>query len=235
MAIFGVLQLETVVQTNDKTRLDATKSFPSKEHAAITLVRIKPSAADSFITVNGTGTTTKDWFIDWQYSSAGTKTVTLEITAGAVETFTQTISVVTSADDLLFSNDAALTGYEPDILKWVRPGRNSFLDVHRAAQSLILDWLDSIRLWNRDGGKLTKADLSLTDDLTQLSTYWTLMLIFRGLSNKTDDVFAKKASDYESKVMEAKNRGRIQADLNGDAEIDATEGEDQRSYFMVRR
>ena len=40
MAIFGVIESDPVVQTNDKVRLKAMRSFISKDEAEITLVEI---------------------------------------------------------------------------------------------------------------------------------------------------------------------------------------------------
>lgn len=237
MAIFGNIELESVVQTNDKTRLNCTKSFISKDETPITLVRIKPEASGSFIQV---GTTLqKDYYLDWEYSTAGTKVVTLEITNGTptpvVTTFTSSIEVVTAATDKLLSSDQELNAVEPDVLKWIPQGRNTFLNVHRKSQQLILDWLDSIRVWRTDGTKLTKDDLSLTDDLKQLSIYITLELIYMGISNKVDDVFLAKAREYRNKSVDIKNRGRIQADFNGNGTLESSEGTDMRSFNMVRR
>lgn len=235
MAIFGNIELEAKVQTNDKTRINCSKSFVSKDNPAITLVKIKPEASGSFITVSGSPVLAKDFVLDWEYTSSGSKTVTLEITAGSVETFTKTIEVVTPSADCLYSSDSDLTAIEPDILKWIPAGRNSFLNVHRAAQGLILDWLDSIRVWRDDGTKLTKEDLKLTDDLKQLSIYTTLELIFMGISNKVDDVFLAKAREYRAKAFDVKNRGRIQADFDGNGTLEAKEGADMRSFKLVRR
>jgi hypothetical protein len=232
--IFGNIELEAVVQVSDKTRLNCTKSFVSKDESAITLVRIKPETSGSFVTV-GTNLA-KDYFLDWEYGVAGTKLVTLEITTnGAPVEFMKNITVLSSSDDKLFSGDSDLSAIEPDVLKWIPQGRNSFLNIHRASQGLILDWLDSIRIWRTDGTKLTKADLSLSDDLKQLSIYTTLELIYMGISNKVDDVFLSKAREYRSKALDIKNRGRIQADFNGDGTLETNENADMRSFNMVRR
>lgn len=236
MAIFGNIELESVVQINDKTRINCSKTFISKGSPAITLVRIKPEATGSFITVSGSPVVSKDFYLDWQYSTSGVKTVTLEVTAGgSPELFTATIEAVTATDDKLFSNDQDLMAIEPDLLKWIPSGRNSFINVHRASQKLILDWLDSIRIWRTDGTKLTKADLSLSDDLKQLSIYTTLELIYMGISNKVDDVFLAKAKEYRSKGFDVKQRGRIQADFDGSGTLTKGEGADMRSFNLIRR
>ena len=236
MAIFGNIEIESVVQVGDRTRINCAKSFISKDEELITLVRIKPESTESFIQVSGSPLLNRDFYLDWEYATAGTKTITLEITTdGAPQEFTKTMTVISVADDCLYSNDSDLTAIEPDILKWIPTGRNSFLNVHRAAQKLILDWLDSIRIWRKDGSKLQKQDLKLTDDLKQVSIYTTLELIFMGISNKTDDVFLAKAREYRSKAVDVKSRGRIQADFNANGILDQREDVDMKSFVMVRR
>lgn len=236
MAIFGNIEVESVVQVNDKTRVNCSKSFVSKDEASITLVRIRPEASEAFVQVSGSPVLSRDFYLDWEFTSAGSKTITLELTTdGLPQTFTKTITVLSSADDCLYSSDADLVAIEPDITKWIPTGRNSFLNVHRAAQGLILDWLDSIRVWRKDGSKLQKQDLKLTDDLKQVSIYTTLELIFMGISNKVDDVFLAKAREYRSKALDVKSRGRIQADFNANGTLDERENVDMKSFVMVRR
>ena len=237
MAIFGNLELEETLQVNDKTRLNGSKSYISKDEAAVTLVRIKPEASGSYIQVSGTGLTAKDWYLDWQYSTAGAKVVSIEITTnGAAQEFTKNITVLLAADDMLWSSDQDLVQIEPDILKWVRPGRNSFLDMHRKSQQEILFWLDEQRIWDVDGNRFVKADLLDNLEVKKLSIYWTLQLIFFGLSNQPDDVFMAKAKIYESKCKEAKNRGRLLIDFDKDDVLDSdVDSYEMRSMRLVRR
>lgn len=236
MAIFGYLEIESTVQVNDKTRISAIKSYVSKDNAAITLVRIKPSDADSFVNVTGSAPiNSANFFLDWQYSSAGTKTVTLEITAGSTVTETKTLIAVTSATDNLFSGDQDLTAKEPDILKWVPAGRNSWINVHRAVRDLIMDWLDAQNITRDDGTRLQPTDLKVSEEVKQLSTYWTLALIYEGITNKPDDIFRQKADKYYELVHIKKGRGRIQADLNGNGTIEAQEKLNIKSMDLVRR
>ena len=60
MAIFPHIELEDIVQVNDRTRLSAIKSFVSKDEAAVTLVEIEPESGSGFIDV--TGAKQADWF-----------------------------------------------------------------------------------------------------------------------------------------------------------------------------
>lgn len=227
--IFPLIETEPIVQVNDKTRLNCVKSYVSKDEAAITLVEIEPHSGHGFIPITGPAPiNSKNWFLDWSYETAGTKNITLRITTdGAPVTFSKSLHVVTEAADKLWSSDADLITHEPDIMNWVRPGRSSFLDYHRMAQTRILEWLDNLKVWNKDGEKFTKDDIELAiayDDLKRISVYWALELIFGGLSNKTDDVFNEKMKQYRNSRRElCGDRSRIRADYNKDGETTSNE------------
>lgn len=233
MAIFPNLELEDTVQVDDKTRLSAVKSFVSRGHAAITNVEIEPEASAGYITVFNADS--KLWYLDWQYATAGTKVVSCRVTASSNTTVTKSIIAVTAATDKLWSADTDLTAYETDILKWVNPGRNSFLNVHRKAQRLILDSFDEQRIWDEDGDRLTKDSIIETEDLKKMSTLLTLSLIFESISNKPEDVFDVKAKFYYSLYLSARERGRIRFDFDNDATQETTENVDNRSTMIFRR
>lgn len=237
--IFPVLETEDVVQVGDKTRLDASKCFISKDEADITLVEILPEAGGDYVDV--TGATSDDWFLDWVYTGA-TRTVTVTVrvtTDGSPTTLSKTISIVTAADDKLFSGDQDLVAREPDILKWVSQGRASFLNVHRAAQVKILEDLDEAGVVDVEGAKLTKAAVVDTTEVRAWSRDLTLSMIYLGLSNAVDDVFERKGKYYLGEAGKRKQRAVIRLDLNGDGEIDASaesvEGVQFKSMELVRR
>ncbi len=68
MAIFKVLELEDAVQTEDKTRLNASKTFVSKTSPAISAVDIKPGLDGSYANVF-VASQTQEWYLDWQFDS----------------------------------------------------------------------------------------------------------------------------------------------------------------------
>ena len=145
MAIFPIIKTEATVQTGDLTRIDATKSIATVDEAAISKVEIEPLASNGYIDV--TGSDSEDWYLDWVYDTEETVTVSIRITTdGSPTTETDTISIVTSATDNLFTDDDDILEHEPDVLQFLRPGRTSFLDYHRAAKIRILEWLDERRL-----------------------------------------------------------------------------------------
>lgn len=233
MAIFPVVEMESVVQVLDKTRISATKSFVSKDNVAITLVEIEPEAGNGFIAV--TGTSYKDWYLDWSYSGA-TRTVTasVRITAGTTVTVTKVISVVTAVDDMLYSSDADIIALEPDILKWVPEGRSSYLNVHREAQGKILDWLAEAGITDVDGNRLGKDRIVDVDEVKSWSKYLVLSLIFRGIYNSVDDVFSDKASFYASQAKDRADRTKVRLDLDGDGETSLAEDVNLQSRDLVR-
>lgn len=234
MALFPVLELEKVVQVGDKTRLDATKSFVSKGEAAVSLVRIKPEASESFITV--TGSNAKDWFLDWAYATAGTKTVTVEITTdGAPITKDFEILSVSEADDMLFSNDKDLIEFESEILKYIKPGRASWLNMHRKAQELIVDWVNSRGNIQTNMEKFTKADFLDVSEVNEWSTALTLQLIFKNLSNAIGDIFEQKSKHYESMALDKRSRAVLRLDLDSDGQLDDGEYVGLTSIRMLRR
>lgn len=236
--IFPLLETEPIVQIGDKTRISASKTFTSDE-PAITLVQIEPEVGAGFINVSGSPVLAKNWVLDWAYATSGTKAITLRVTTnGAPTVFSKTISVVTVAADNLWSNDADLIIHEPDIMKWVKSGRASFLDYHRMAQTRILEWLDNLKLWNQDGYAFTKEDITqavAVEDLKRISTYWVLELIFAGISNKTDDVFFQKQKTYGALRKDLQGeRSRIRADFNQDGIIEDFEQVNIKAMRLYR-
>ena len=238
--IFPYLECESKLQVLDKTRISATKSYTTKDESKITLIEIEADSGQGFFAVGSYPLVSdipkpQDWFLDWQYLTAGTKTVSVRITTnGAPVVSTFQIDCMDEATDALWSSDHDLRAHEPDILKWVEPGRNSFKNIHRKAQIHVLEYLDASRIWRTDGTRLEKQDIRVTTDVKELSTYLALYFIFRGIQNKPDDIFGIKARDYESMVTQTKQRGRIQADMNQDAVIDKSESQDLRSFRLVR-
>jgi hypothetical protein len=235
---FKLLQYDQINQVNETVRLDASKTFSPKGSAAITKIEVKPEATASFIDISGaTPLQTRNWYLDWIYQTDGLKTITLKVTqVGAIESEQEfQVNIVTAVDDNLYSSDQDLISLEHDILNYLPQGRSSYNYVHRKAQKEILEWLDQIRIYRKDGSRLQKEDLNLVQDIRELSANWALMLIFNDLSNKTDDKFYQKYTGYRTKVEAMKNRGRIQADLDGSGEIEESEKVDLRTFRLLRR
>lgn len=235
MAIFPILSLEDVVQVNDKTRLDGSKSFISKDESSITLVEIEPETGAGFIEVGAPGVY-KDWFLDWAYATDGEKDVSIRVTTdGAPVTQIFTLDVLTEVDDYLFSDDRDLVALEHDILKYVQAGRSSFKNFHRKAQRLIMAWLDENGHTDTSGARLTKDAIVDKEEVRNWSAALCMSLIMQSMSNDPNDVFSIKAKSYESMAISHRNRLVIRLDVNGDAVIGANEGIGLKSLHIVRR
>jgi hypothetical protein len=73
------------------------------------------------------------------------------------------------------------------------------------------------------------------NDLKRLSVYWSLEIIFGGLSNKPDDVFAAKEKQYRGSRKELQaDRSRIRADFNKDGTQQVNEQFQMRSIRLSR-
>lgn len=258
MPIFPILELESIVQENDKTRLDASKSFASGG-SAITTLEICPdyvAPEEEDPDENTYYDVTEDKWLDWQYSieAANPETESREATVRVrinyvapdpeadppveedLGTSTTKIITVNSVDtDALFSTDDDLKRHEPDVLKYVPDGRATFKDVHRRAQTLILAWLDTQGFVDANATKLTLADILDPTELTQWSTMMALRLIFEGISNAVDDVFSKKAKTYLELEDFYRKRAILRIDTNSDGQLDTGEGLDISNAMVFRR
>lgn len=235
MAIFGVVQSDGVVRVGDKIRINATRSFTSKDEAAITLVEVQPEASESFIDV--TGSSSDDWFLDWSYSGTSrTVTVTLRITTdGAPVTVSNTISVLAESDDKLFSTDQDLIEKEDEILDLLPDGYSSFNHRHRAAKKDIIDWFDEMGYRNYDQSKISEDEILNVEEIRRWSLNLTLSRIFFDNSNSTEDKFYEKYRDYDSQVKETLNRRQFGIDLNKDGNQETGEQVIVDSLRLVRR
>lgn len=231
MAVFPILEVEPIVQVGDKTRLNAFKSFIAPTDGTFDTVRIKPSASADFITVSEV-----DRYLDWIYSASGVQTVTLLVVkSGASGEIEKDISVVTTAQDHLFSTDEDLRTHEPEILKWIVDGRSSFLDMHRRAQTLIMKWLDKEGYVDDFNNPFTKEAIVDIEEVRQWSAFLVLKLIFEGLSNATDDIFHEKAKRYNGLMMEYRKKAILRLDTDGDGEAENCEGISTSFGFIARR
>jgi len=230
--IFIKIIREPVVQVGDKTRLDLSGTFIiSTTSATITSVEIDPDNTGTFYDTGAKR------IIDWAYSVNGTNNGTVRVTDSAanVETQAFTTEILNESEDNLFSSDSDITAYEPDILKWVQDGRNSYLNMHRNAQTDILAELDASRIWKRDGERYTKDDIVDVIEFQEWSKFLVLRTIFEGLSNDVNDIFNTKMINYRSLEVQAKKRATFRLDSNGDGEITPSESVDNLSGYMYRR
>lgn len=347
MPQFPNLEIEDSVQLNDRTRLNADKSYISRGGSAIADVKVKPGKDGTAITVFNADSTL--WFLDWEFSTwncdidsinnkidfsegggsalvasiptgtytlaqlaaefktqldaagALTYTVTVEphdkikiaangpfklltqsgdnrevgilkhvgfrededlssnnnaVTGGRVEYLMKEIAVSTFDNatptpnetikykwmkvfsvegDRLFSTDELLRVHEADILKWVFAGRNTFKDVHRKAQTEIINWLDKNGYTDINDKPFTKFSIIDRKEVKEWATFCALKLIFAGIHNSVDDVFKQKSKDYHSDEIEARERAILRIDVDGDGKADSYEGLRTGSGSLFRR
>jgi hypothetical protein len=222
--IFPKLNYERIVQVEDKLRLDASMSFTTKGEE-ITGVRIKPSELDGFIDVFAPHS--ENWFMDWAYSDAGEKLITVEVSTED-DTIEKDfiIEVVSTEDDALLSSDQDLYPYEPTINKYLPIGKSSFIYAHRAAQTKILAYLDEQRIWKHDNSRYTKDDLIAIEDpefknqFKMWSLFQTLLIIFESSQVSVNDVFQEKRTEYEKEMRIHRNRASLRLDSDGDGVLD---------------
>jgi hypothetical protein len=145
------------------------------------------------------------------------------------------INVFSVLGDALWSSDEELMNHEPDIRKWVWPGRNSFKNIHRQVQKDILYYFDRIGAVDVFEEKFTKEDVIDVNELREWATYMALRKIFEGIKNATDDVFTQKRQTYESFELAARQRALVRFDVNNDGIADSDEGFDNTSIRLYMR
>ena len=225
MAIFTNIEVDSIIQVDDKIRISAVKTYQSPDETAITSVTIEPEVGAGPIEVFSSNQ--KNWFLDWEYSTDGTKVIELVITnGGGSQSKTLSVSVLTEADDKLFSSDSDLTSHEADILNYVPAGRNTFKYVHREAQKQILEDIYRLGIVGTGNQKLGKDAIVDIEEVRQWSKFFVLQLIFRDVSTSVGDKFEQLSEMYKMCALESRHKSILKIDLNGDAVLDSTEGID---------
>ncbi len=224
---------EGLVQENDKTRIDVSKSFVSGD--GITDIEIEPESGAGYISIYNLDQ--KKWFLDWAFSSSGDKTIGVRATDGTntvVQTFN--IKIISVVDDNLYSTDEQIFKIETELKKYITPGRNSYINLHREAQQRILTYLDRKRIWNDNGEPYTKSQLNIGGELSQWSLYETILMIYTDLFISVGDKFAAKMNQYKELRNYERDRGAIRVDKNNSGTIDqASEIQELKSFRLIKR
>ena len=237
MAIFPKIEVDPIVQVSDKVRINATKTDVSKDEAAISLVEIDPGDGSGYIDVTGNvPINSKNWFLDYEYATDGDYTILVQVTTdGPPSSTSYDVSVITAAEDRLFSSDQDLILEESEILRWVPDGRASFKYVHRSVQNLILEWLYRAGYTKYEQAKYTKADIIDISEVSLWSRYWVLALIYKDNSNKVAGALNDKQAQYESLRDQWSQKSILRLDYNGDGVSDPGENLNLTSLVVNRR
>lgn len=229
MALFPMIYTDKIVTTNDKFRLDATRSFVSKPDTTsdIKTIEIDPGDGSGFVFVKTElgNERSEEWYLDFAYATDGTYSpvVRMEATDGRIVTNTTTIDAVLPANDCLWSCDQDLELHEHEIRHHLPKYRSSFNFIHRRAAIRILEWLDEQKYKTCDGDKLTKDNVILTEELREWATYQALVLIYENEVRQIDDVFSEKVKTYYDKMNAARYKCLRGIDWNNDGELDDCE------------
>lgn len=228
MGIFPFLNHEKVIQVRDTIRLDASRSFVSKDMDQIINVEIEPESGDGFKSVFSSKR--DEWFLDWQFEGQSREvdvTVRLTIDDDALNPTQQTqtfkVYVLSFEDDGLFSDDSELFSYEEEIFKLLPRGKSSFIYKHRRAQNIIVESFNERGVLANNQTRITKEHLLDVDDVKQWSICLTLALIFEDNSKTVGDVFFRKSESYYSMALGHKHRAFFRIDFNGDGQLSNSE------------
>lgn len=220
MSIFGIIKSDDVVFSGDKLRIDVSDSFlaPGLSFGATS----HEISVDSGVTWYNVTTTKK---VDWIFSTTGAKTISLRLTTStaATATVTKSVTVLSLTTQALFSKDADLYKFEPEIDQYLPKKWSSWNLVHLQAQEWIIDWLDEKRIYNQNGAKYVVADIMDKQQVKQLSIYKVLEFIYEGNSNIVGDLFSIKRDKYQALANEKCSRSQLSLDYNANDLADANE------------
>ena len=231
MSIFGVIKSDDNVFTGDKLRIDVSGSFlaPALVFATIS----HEISVDSGVTWYNI---TDKKYVDWIFTTAGTKTISVRIstTEPASQIFTKDVTVLNLATANLFSLDFDLYAHEPEIDNYRPKKWSSWNMIHKRAQDWIIDFLDEKGIFAEDGSKYTVSDILDKQQVKQLSTYKALQFIFEGNSNVAGDLFGIKAAKYEQLSNTKASRSQLALDFNKDTVSTVSERTNLQT-ILVRR
>jgi hypothetical protein len=223
-------QYEQILQVNDLTRIDLSRTVLRPTETSFTSFSIMPNTGDSYIDV------TTNRYLDFAYETKGDKVMTVKVVTN-VATYTKTynITVLSEEEDNLFSNDHQLVNFEDDILSYVRKGRSSFIDKHRSARDRILSELIQAGIKKNGGAYFSSSDVFDLQEVKDWALFKTLSMIFESLSNQVDDIFSAKAAKYKTMETQAKNTASLKLDFDSSSTLDDNENVNIISNRLVRR
>lgn len=231
--IFPNLVLDSIIQVNDKMRLDASETFATPDEGEITNVEFSFDGGSNYIDVFNDYP--EKWFLDYAFDTAGDKTIKLKITTeqNSLEV-DYTTTVITENEDKLFSTDEMLYGHEVELKKLKPKGRNSYKYAHRVAQNKIIRYLDGEGITFQSGKPFAKEDLYENEYIQEFSKYQTLVLIFEDLVVRVGDVYREKVNKYTTHLVQAVKNAKLRLDFDDNDEIGEKEHKNTQMKFLGR-
>ena len=207
------------VQISEKVRIDVGKTVAYTGRTISSIV-IKPiSDGDESFNI------TSDKYLDYAYTTAGTKTihVTLTLDDDSTIALAKDIEVVSEATENLFSADPEIISHEPDIMNYLPEMFSDYRYFHRLAQDRILTILDERGIMDTDGNRIVAADVKDIEECNDWSKFLSLQYIFESLSNSIDDIFHEKSLRYRQMVKQASSRALLRLDYDSDGTLEDSE------------
>ncbi len=233
MAIFGIIKSDDQVFTGDKIRFDCSESFVSPD------VTFKSPISHEISTDGGVTwyNITLKKYVDWIFTTSGSKTITLRLTDSSdnQETFTKVVSVSSLSTANLFSKDVDLYKYEPEIDQYLPKKWSSWNMIHLEAQKFLLNWLDEKQYFNQDGESYEAQDIMSIEQVREISTFKALEIIFAGNSNVVGDIFSIKRDKYKELFNEKASRSYLKLDYNNNGTIEQEDSTSLNSIRILRR
>lgn len=230
MSAFAILKSDDKVFVGDKIQFDASESFVTPDDAfADVSHEISFDAGSTWINISANKK------IDYIFGTDGDKTVQLRVTSDDdTQTVSKTVTALDVEDQALFSKDADLYLYEPDIDRYLPKKWSSWNMIHLKAQEFIIDWLDESRITKQDGSKFAVADFGDSQQVKQLSCFKALEIIFEGNSNVVGDISSVKRDKYAGLVIQKLNRSSLRLDYDDDGTVDTNEKLDLFTGTLTR-
>lgn len=231
MAAIIIGNLPTKIQTGEKFRLDLSRTFVHVGDNALQTLEVT-AGGETFDVLT-------EKYLDFVYDETGEKTISVYAECGGQghpsTSKDFTITVISEADENLFSNDDQLLLHEPDIMEYLPRGKGCYKYLHRLSQDKILSELDEKNILDSNGNKLGASDFVDITEVKDWSKFYALMFLYNSLSNSVDDIFNEKYLRYKEYMEQARNRAVIRFDYDGDGTIESGEATNMNYMRLVRR
>lgn len=211
--IFAKVNVDSVAQVDDRIRIDLESAHAHGEE--FTEILVSPDTEFEPIIVVSPELGKDSYFLDWQYGTPGTKTISVEFkTPSETKVVNKSIKVLTANEERLFSTDEMLLERETTLLNLLPKGRSSFIYAHRLAQREIL------RELAERGINVTAEQVFDIVDVQNWSIFTTLRNIFEANITNVQDVHILKRNTYRDLQTLSMNKAIVRLDMNKDGKPD---------------